>query len=278
MRHWSFAKGHGTGNDFIVLLDREAMMQVGEPEVRFLCDRHRGIGGDGLLRAMLARHVEDWDGDPHLWFMDYRNADGSVAEMCGNGLRVFVRYLLQHDLATGPVVQVATRAGPKEATVLPDGRIRVAMGPVTVTDRGVRVRTVDGAEFAALTAEVGNPHAVSFADDLTGLPLHMTPSWSPSAVFPSGVNMEFAAIRGQRTVAMRVFERGVGETLSCGTGTVAVAAAARLHTGDSVDLPVTYRVETPGGRVDVELAADQSFLTGPAVIVAHGDVVLPEEG
>ena len=278
MRHWSFAKGHGTGNDFVVLLDREAMMQVGEPEVRFLCDRHRGIGGDGLLRAMLARHVQNWDGDPQLWFMDYRNADGSVAEMCGNGLRVFVRFLLQHDLATGPVVKVATRAGLKEATVLPNGQIRVAMGPVDVTDRGVRVRTVDGAEFAALTADVGNPHAVSFADDLTGLALHTTPSWSPPAMFPSGVNMEFAAVRGERTVAMRVFERGVGETLSCGTGTVAVAAAARLHTGDSADLPVTYRVETTGGQVDVELTADQSFLTGPAVIVAHGDVVLPEEG
>jgi diaminopimelate epimerase len=97
-------------------------------------------------------------------------------------------------------------------------------------------------------------------------------------MFPSGVNMEFAVVRGERTVAMRVFERGVGETLSCGTGTVAVAAAARLHTGDSADLPVTYRVETTGGQVDVELTADQSFLTGPAVIVAHGDVVLPEEG
>jgi diaminopimelate epimerase len=277
MRHWSFAKGHGTGNDFVVLLDREAMMAVGAPEVRFLCDRHLGIGGDGLLRATLARHVQGWDGDPHLWFMDYRNADGSVAEMCGNGIRVFVRFLLQHDLATGPVVQVATRAGLKEATVLPDSRIKVAMGPVSVTDRGVRIRTVDGAEFAALTADVGNPHAVSFADDLARLPLHATPSWSPS-VFPSGVNMEFAAVRGERSVAMRVFERGVGETQSCGTGTVAVAAAARVHTGDSAALPVTYRVETPGGQVEVELTAEQAFLTGPAVIVAHGDVVLPEEG
>lgn len=278
MRHWSFAKGHGTGNDFVILLDRESMMAVGEAEVRFLCDRHLGIGGDGLLRAVLARHVQDWDGDPHLWFMDYRNADGSVAEMCGNGLRVFVRFLLRQDLATGPVVQVATRAGLKEATVLPDGRIRVAMGPVRVTNRGVRVRTVDGKEFAALTADVGNPHAVSFADDLARLPLHTTPSWSPAGEFPAGVNLEFANVRGERQVGMRVFERGVGETQSCGTGTVAVAAAARLHAGDSAPLPVTYRVETPGGQVDVELTPDQAFLTGPAVIIAHGDVVLPEEG
>jgi diaminopimelate epimerase len=128
MRHWSFAKGHGTGNDFVVLLDREAMLDVGEAEVRFLCDRHIGIGGDGLLRAVFAKHIEEWDGEPDLWFMDYRNADGSVAEMCGNGIRVFVRFLLQHDLATGPVVQVATRAGRKEGSGLSDGGIWGEMG------------------------------------------------------------------------------------------------------------------------------------------------------
>jgi diaminopimelate epimerase len=278
MRHWSFAKGHGTGNDFVLLLDREAMLQVGEREVRFLCDRHLGIGGDGLLRAVLAKHITDWDGDPNLWFMDYRNADGSVAEMCGNGIRVFVRFLLHHDLASGPVVQVATRDGVKEVTVLPDGSIRVAIGPVRVADHGVRVRTVAGEEFDAVTADVGNPHAVSFADDLARLPLHTAPTWSPPEEFPAGVNLEFASVVGNRHVAMRVFERGVGETQSCGTGTVAVAAAARLHTGDSSDQTVTYRVDVPGGRVEVELTPDQAYLTGPAVIIAHGDVVLPEEG
>ena len=145
MRHWSFAKGHGTGNDFVVLLDREAMMEVGEPEVRFLCDRHRGIGGDGLLRAMLARHVQNWDGDPSYGSWTTGMPTAQWRRCAATGLRVFVRFLLQHDLATGPVVQVATRAGLKEATVLPNGQIRVAMGPVDVRDRGVRVRTVDGA-------------------------------------------------------------------------------------------------------------------------------------
>ena len=276
MRHWSFAKGHGTGNDFVVLLDREAMMQVGEPEVRFLCDRHRGIGGDGLLRATLARHVQGWDGDPHLWFMDYRNADGSVAEMCGNGIRVFVRFLLQHDLASGPVVQVATRAGLKEVNVLPDGRLRAAMGQVVVADRGLRVWTAGGQEFPALRVDVGNPHAVSFTDDLGSLPLHTAPTWSPPEEFPDGVNLEFGTVLGERHVAMRVFERGVDETQSCGTGTVAVAAAARMKTADP-ELPVTYQVDAPGGRLLVELTADQSYLTGPAVLVTHGAVVLPEE-
>jgi diaminopimelate epimerase len=278
MRHWSFAKGHGSGNDFVVLLDREAMLDVGEAEVRFLCDRHIGIGGDGLLRAVLAKHIGDWAGEPDLWFMDYRNADGSVAEMCGNGIRVFVRFLLQNDLASGPVVQVATRAGLREVSVVPDGRLRAAMGPVSVADRVLRVCTAGGEEFPALRVDVGNPHAVSFTDDLGSLPLHTAPTWSPRDEFPYGVNLEFAAVIGERHVAMRVFERGVGETQSCGTGTVAVAVAARLKTADP-ELPVIYRVDVPGGRLHVELTADQqSYLTGPAVLIAHGTVVLPEEG
>jgi diaminopimelate epimerase len=276
MRHWSFAKGHGTGNDFVLLLDREAMLDVGTAEVRFLCDRHIGIGANGLLRAVLAKHIEGWDGEPDLWFMDYRNADGSVAEMCGNGIRVFVRFLLQQDLATGPVVPVATRAGLKEVGVLADGRLRAEMGPANVTDRGVRVCTAAGEEFVALRVDVGNPHAVSFTDDLTSLPLHTAPAWSPREEFPRGVNLEFATVLGERHVAMRVFERGVGETQSCGTGTVAVAAAAHVHTGDQ-ELPATYRVDVPGGRLQVELMADQSYLSGPAVLVAHGEVVLPQE-
>ena len=105
MRRWSFAKGHGTENDFVILLDRESMLDVGPSEVRFICDRRAGIGADGLLRAVLARHIDGWEGDGGLWFMDYRNADGSIAEMCGNGLRVFVRFLLDQDLVSGPMVR-----------------------------------------------------------------------------------------------------------------------------------------------------------------------------
>src|SRR6476660_1756746 len=109
MRRWSFAKGHGTHNDFVILLDHESMLEVGPSEVRYICDRRGGIGADGLLRAVLAKHIDDWTGDGALWFMDYRNADGSIAEMCGNGLRVFVRFLLDQGLVNGPVVKIATR-------------------------------------------------------------------------------------------------------------------------------------------------------------------------
>jgi diaminopimelate epimerase len=276
MRRWSFTKGHGTENDFVLILDRESMLEIGPPEVRFICDRRAGVGADGLLRAVLAKHVDGWEGDGALWFMDYRNADGSIAEMCGNGIRVFVRYLLDQDLVSGPVVEIATRDGLKVATALPDGRIRVTMGRAVVGIRSVVVTMADGAEFKALTADLGNPHAVSFVDDLDQLQLHAPPLWDPPEEFPNGVNLEFVRQLGPQHIAMRVFERGVGETHSCGTGTVAAAAASRVHDQDLAPLPVTYRVETLGGSVEVELSEHESYLTGPAVLVAHGDLALPE--
>ena len=226
--------------------------------------------------AVLAKHVDGWEGDGTLWFMDYRNADGSIAEMCGNGIRVFVRYLLDQDLVSGPVVEIATRDGLKVATALPDGRIQVTMGRAVVGSRPLVVTTADDAEFKALRADVGNPHAVSFVDDLDLLRLHAPPRWDPPEEFPHGVNLEFVRQLGPRHIAMRVFERGVGETHSCGTGTVAAAAASRVHDQDLTPLPVIYCVDTPGGRVEVELTQHQAYLTGPAVLVAHGELALPE--
>jgi diaminopimelate epimerase len=275
MRRWSFTKGHGTENDFVVLLDRESMLEVGPAEVRFICDRRAGLGADGLLRAVFAKHIDGWEDDGALWFMDYRNADGSIAEMCGNGIRVFVRFLLDQDLVTGPVVQVATRSGLRVATALPDGRIRVSMGWVSVGNRCI-VTTADGAEFEALTADVGNPHAVSFVDSLHQLSLHTAPRWDPADQFPRGVNLEFVRQVGPQHIAMRVYERGVGETRSCGTGTVAAAAAARVHDQDRAPLPVTYRVDASGGTVEVELTVDEAYLTGPAALIAHGELAVPD--
>jgi diaminopimelate epimerase len=273
VRRWRFSKGHGTQNDFVVLLDRENVLDPSVDDVRWLCDRHAGIGGDGLLRVVLARHVPEWEGDPGLWFMDYRNADGSVAQMCGNGVRVFVRYLLEEGLASGPDVDVATRAGLKPASVRVDGRIRVGMGAVDVDPATVRVTTAAGDAYDATPVDVGNPHAVSFATRLGALDLTRAPSWEPAARFAEGVNLEFVEPVGERHVAMRVFERGVGETRSCGTGTVAAAAAsaAREGSGDG-----TWTVDVLGGQVEVELTGGQAFLTGPAVLVAHGEVALPD--
>ena len=276
---WGFAKGHGTENDFVILVDRDGTNPVTRAEVRWICDRRAGIGGDGILRAVAGRHIPEWDGDPDIWFMDYRNADGSIAEMCGNGIRVFVRHLLDEGLADGPRVSVGTRAGLRETEVLPDGRIRVAMGPARVLTEQVRVTTADRQEFEAVGVDVGNPHAVSFCADPDLLDLRSAPTWEPEAVFPRGVNAEFIAERGPHRLAMRVFERGSGETRSCGTGTVAAAAAWHARHGgaasaDTEAVPVRYRIDVPGGSVEVE-TGEQAYLTGPAVIVARGELSLP---
>lgn len=276
---WGFAKGHGTENDFVLLVDREGTNPVSPEQVRWICDRRAGIGGDGILRAVAGRHVPEWDGDPDVWFMDYRNADGTIAEMCGNGIRVFVRYLVDEGLAEGPLVPVGTRSGLRETEVLPDGRIRVAMGPARVLSEQVRVSTADRQAFDATGVDVGNPHAVSFCADPDALDLRTAPTWEPAEVFPAGVNAEFVAERGPGRLVMRVFERGSGETRSCGTGTVAAAAAwhARHRADTAVEAgtpPVRYRVDVPGGSVEVELG-EQAYLTGPAAIVARGELVLP---
>jgi diaminopimelate epimerase len=274
MRSWAFAKGHGTENDFVILVDPGDERPVSDDLVRWICDRRAGLGGDGILRAVTGRHVPGWAGDPDVWFMDYRNADGSLAEMCGNGIRVFVRHLIDEGLAGGPVVPVGTRAGLRLTEVLPDGRIRVAMGPARVAALDVRVLTADDRTFAAVPVDVGNPHAVSFCADPAEVDLRAAPRWQPADAFPSGVNAEFVAERGPGHLVMRVFERGSGETRSCGTGTVAAAAAWHARHCSAGHAPVRYRVEVPGGTVDVELG-DQAYLTGPAVIVARGELAVP---
>ena len=284
MHSLSFAKGHGTENDFVLLVDRDDRAPLTGDQVRWICDRRAGVGADGILRAVHGRHVPEWTGASDTWFMDYRNADGSSAEMCGNGVRVFVRHLIEQGLADGPTVPVGTRAGLRIAEVLADGRIRVAMGPARVSTDEVRVSTADARQFDAVPVDVGNPHAVSFCADPTQIDLRDAPTWQPGAAFPHGVNAEFVSAVAPRHLAMRVYERGSGETRSCGTGTVA-AAAAWHHRHHRVDAPeadgqapertVRYRVDVPGGTVEVELG-EQTYLTGPAVIVARGELLVPD--
>ncbi|WP_460744570.1 diaminopimelate epimerase [Mariniluteicoccus endophyticus] len=274
MRSWTVAKGHGTENDFVVINDRHGMLDPSPADVRYLCDRRAGIGGDGLLRAIKAEHMPEWDGDPGLWFMDYRNADGSISEMCGNGVRVFARYLADEGLVETSTIPIATRAGLREAVLGADGQIRVDMGEVTLGVAETTV-TVDGRDLAAWPADVGNPHAVAFVDDVADFDLHHAPRFDP-AVFPHGVNIEIVQPVGPGHVRMRVHERGVGETRSCGTGTVAVAAASAKHLGGSDH----WRVDVPGGTLRIDLGegdgARTAAMTGPAVIVMTGQVHLPD--
>ncbi|HHV22396.1 MAG TPA: diaminopimelate epimerase [Propionibacterium sp.] len=275
MRSWRIAKGHGTENDFVIVLDRHGMANPTPEDVRMLCDRRAGLGGDGLLRVVRGAQIPEWDGDPHVWFMDYRNADGSVSEMCGNGVRVFARYLVDEGLATGPEIPVGTRAGLKRVTMQRDGRIRVDMGRVVVDEEPTQV-SLAGVPMTATKVDVGNPHAVAFVEEVAGLNLTIAPEFDATR-FPEGVNVEFVEVVGPAHVRMRVFERGVGETRSCGTGTVAVAAAAQRAFGGN-----DWRVDVPGGTLHIELqtAADgvigRALMTGPAVVHIRGDVQLDD--
>ncbi|MFZ0529627.1 MAG: diaminopimelate epimerase [Propionicimonas sp.] len=264
-----FAKGHGTRNDFVLFADPDNLFDLSAEQVRYLCDRRGGLGGDGVLRAVRANQVPQWAGSGATWFMDYRNADGSLAEMCGNGLRVFLRFLAEEGLIDPSLeTTVATRAGLRRGRFLEDGRVAVNLGPVSV---GADVTiTLGTRSWPATAVEVGNPHAVAVLaslDDLEGLDLTVGPTWTPAAVFPNGVNTEFVVRAGESRLRLRVFERGVGETSSCGTGVVAAAAAM----GDGAH----YRVDVRGGTLDVDLSGADAVLTGPAVIVARGRIDLP---
>ncbi|MCW2878861.1 MAG: Diaminopimelate epimerase [Sphaerisporangium sp.] len=272
-----FVKGHGTENDFVILPDRDGSLDLPSSLVTALCDRRAGIGADGVLRVVPAklsaeaveiagRAREDRPGDPE-WFMDYRNADGSVAQMCGNGLRVFARYLVDAGLAEPGEFDVVTRAGVRRVRLARTGDVTVDMGPPHIP--GESWTTVGNDEYAGLVVDMGNPHlACVTGRPVTQLDLTAQPGFDP-AVFPQGVNIELLNAVGERRVVMRVFERGSGETRSCGTGAVAAAVAAARLEGETTG---TWTVEVPGGLLSVTLDGTTSYLTGPAVLVASGDV------
>lgn len=262
-----FVKGHGTGNDFILIPDLDGRIDISAEQVRSLCDRHRGLGADGVIRV--AR-----DADRDMFFMDYRNSDGSLAEMCGNGARVFVRVLEQLGQWSGEELVFLTRGGPVSAVLHGDGSISIDMGPATAVPDDSLVR-VGERSWSARGVRVPNPHAVAFVDGLDEAgDLRVAPHVEAGGAFPDGVNVEFVVPVGERHVAMRVHERGVGETLSCGTGACAVVWAAARHLGDAVR-DVEWRVDVPGGTVFVMERSDGHLvLRGPAMIVAEGRVRL----
>ena len=268
MRRFSFHKGHGTKNDFIILDDSYGMHDMHPQFIQVVCDRRSGIGADGVIRVVRAGSMREWQGEPTLWFMDYYNADGSVAEMCGNGLRVFARHLINEQLVDSGSFDVATRAGVKHVEVARHGLISTDIGRVALHDDAVTIRSGDR-EWRATKVDVGNPHAVVFVETgvLDALDLHHAPTWEPPSAYPEGVNVEFIHIDAPGRLRMRVHERGVGETMSCGTGVVAAAAAYRARSGFAGPIVVTV----PGGGLSVELAGDDARLTGPAVIVGRGE-------
>jgi diaminopimelate epimerase len=278
-----FAKGHGTQNDFVVLPDVEAKLSLTPDAVAALCDRRRGLGADGVLRVstadaavaagVLERLPEGVSGRD--WFMDYRNADGSIAEMCGNGVRVFAHFLRASELELRDEFVVGSLAGPRPVQV---HNVDNAFADVTVemgktNQLGTGEAVVGGRVFTGLAVDVGNPHLACVDPGLTVDALRALDVAAPvsfdRAQFPRGVNVEVVTAPAEAAVSMRVHERGVGETRSCGTGTVAAAVAALAHDGASTG---SLTVRIPGGEVGVTVTAASSYLRGPSVLVAHGEI------
>jgi diaminopimelate epimerase len=282
-----FIKGHGTGNDFVLFSDPEGEIDLTPAQYAAIADRHFGVGADGVMRAVRSARIpegaaalaEDADAE---WFMDYRNADGSAAEMCGNGIRVFTRYLVDEglvELAQGDTIAIGTRAGVKDvlrgaSTFQVDlGRWRLESGETTVRARQLPVAR------PGLGIDLGNPHvvvALAGDEELTDVDLTVIPVLDP--VPPHGANVEFVVpgdplvVDGVGHIAMRVHERGVGETLSCGTGAAAAALATRHWAG--VGAPDQWRVRVPGGVLGVRMFAAEDgehvALSGPAELVFDG--------
>ncbi|MBT2481362.1 diaminopimelate epimerase [Streptomyces sp. ISL-94] len=281
----SFLKGHGTENDFVIVPDPDNAIELPASAVAKLCDRRAGIGADGVLHVVRSAAHPD---AAHLageaeWFMDYRNSDGSIAEMCGNGVRVFACYLQYAGHVEPGDLAVATRGGVKRVhlSAVPDsgsaagGDVTVSMGRAAFPEGEVTV-SVGSRSWPARNVNMGNPHAVAFVESLDDAGnLYTAPPFSPASAYPTGVNVEFVVARGPRHVAMRVHERGSGETRSCGTGACAVAVAAIRRDGADPAVtgePATYTVDLPGGTLVITEHPDgQIDMTGPAVIVAAGE-------
>ncbi len=254
----AFAKGEGTGNDFVLLPDRDDRLRITPELARRLCDRRFGIGADGCLRVV--------PGTAGTWFMDYVNADGSLAEMCGNGARVYARYLVAVGWAQPGELLLSTRGGVRRVHVPsdPGGEIAVDMGPPLV-EASPATATIGGVDFEGTSVSMGNPHLVCLVADPAALDMVTAPEFDP-ARFPQGVNVEVYA-RTAEGLVMRVHERGSGETLSCGTGACAVAVADAAARGErSADVAI----DVPGGRLRVVWEGASVILHGPANIVAAG--------
>jgi diaminopimelate epimerase len=285
-----FTKGHGTENDFVLVPDLDGTLDLTPSQVALLADRHAGIGADGVIRVVRTVHAAEDDVRAQAaeaeWFMDYRNADGSTAQMCGNGTRVFAAWLRREGLIGDGETTIATRAGARRVRFEGDQVVthmgRWSFGDETRAqadgfDALVHVPEAEDIDepYSAVSIDVGNPHTVVALPpevSLEGLDLSKAPLVRPAPT--EGSNVEFVRPLGPGRLAVRVYERGVGETRSCGTGVCAAALAMGFWSG-SHDESTTWQVDVPGGSLTVRsLPAREVELAGPAVLVADGETGL----
>ena len=266
-----FAKGHGTGNDFVLIPDLEGRLNLDPTQVAALCDRRFGLGADGVLRVVPSSLVGEAPAmsDGAMWFMDYRNGDGSIAEMCGNGARVFAKFLSEEKLVDTHEFVIGTRGGPRKVRIESDGMISIEMGSVLVQERDSAVVSLDERTWPATPATAPNPHAVAFVASVSELADIESAEVTPEASFPDGANIEFVEIVSPTSIKMEVHERGSGRTLSCGTGACAAAAVHREFAHEPLS---TVTVMVPGGEVMVDVRGTETWLSGPAEIVARGEL------
>ena len=286
-----FTKGHGTGNDFVLFADPDGELDLTAAQIAMICDRHFGVGGDGVLRAVRSARLPDGaaalaEDESAEWFMDYHNADGSPSEMCGNGIRVFTQFLIDNslaELAAGDTLAIGTRGGVRDVQRNLSG-FQVDLGRWSF-DGGEPLVRAKGLAVArpGLGINVGNPHvvvAVASVEELDGADLSYLPVLDPTP--PAGANIEFVVAadpmikNGVGHIRMRVHERGSGETLSCGTGAAAAALAVRHYAGTGA--PNQWKVEVPGGTLGVRMFPTEDgehvALSGPVELVYDGALEL----
>jgi diaminopimelate epimerase len=286
-----FTKGHGTGNDFVLIADPDGALDLTPEQIQGICERRFGVGADGIIRAVRSANLDAGaaalaEDDTAEWFMDYWNADGTVSEMCGNGIRVYAKFLLEQglvELASGETLPIGTRSGVRDVQrnatgyQVDLGRWRLEPGETLVRAKNLAVAR------PGLGINVGNPHvvvALADADELASADLTFIPQLDPEPA--DGANVEFVlphdplVVDGVGRIRMRVHERGSGETLSCGTGAVAAALATRHWAGAGA--PNQWRVEVPGGVLGVRMFPTEDgehvSLSGPATLVFDGTLQL----